>query len=137
MNGRQILLRDVAEKIIYWIDKFKQVGDVAVNFDSVHASLSWAGIRLLLEVRFITSKQIIYQDFVLSRLTFKKMIMAESQQMKALLDGVERMTCLINRCRIYEFLHLQHEQVEQEELKQAISSLRSSLLNFSRSFNSR
>lgn len=50
MNGRQIILRDVAEKIIVWIDRFKQVGDIAVNFDPVHASLPWAGIRFLLEV---------------------------------------------------------------------------------------
>lgn len=51
LNGRQIVLRDVAEKIIVWVDKFKQVGDIAVNFDPVHASLPWAGIRFLLEVR--------------------------------------------------------------------------------------
>lgn len=51
LNGRQIVLRDVAEKIIVWVDKFKQVGDIAVNFDPVHASLPWAGIRFFLEVR--------------------------------------------------------------------------------------
>lgn len=50
VNGRRIILRDVAEKIIFWIDKFKQIGDIAVNFDPVHASLPWAGIRFLLEV---------------------------------------------------------------------------------------
>ena len=50
LNGRKIILRDVAEKIIFWIDKFKQIGDIAVNFDQVHASLPWAGIRFLLEV---------------------------------------------------------------------------------------
>lgn len=50
VNGRKIVLRDVAQKIIIWIDKFKQIGDIAVNFDPVHASLPWAGIRLLLEV---------------------------------------------------------------------------------------
>lgn len=50
LNGRQIILRDLAEKIIVWIDKFKQIGDVAVNFDPVHASLPWAGIRFLFEV---------------------------------------------------------------------------------------
>ena len=49
-NGRQIILRDVAEKIVVWIDKFKQIGDIAVNFDPVHASLPWAGVRFLLEV---------------------------------------------------------------------------------------
>ena len=50
LNGRQIILRDVAEKIIVWINKFKQIGDIAVNFDPVHASLPWAGMRFLLEV---------------------------------------------------------------------------------------
>ena len=50
LNGRTIILRDIAEKIIFWIDKFKQIGDIAVNFDQVHASLPWAGVRFLLEV---------------------------------------------------------------------------------------
>ena len=52
LNGRQIILRDVAEKIVVWIDKFKQIGDIAVNFDPVHASLPWAGVRFLLEVDY-------------------------------------------------------------------------------------
>ena len=50
LNGQQIILRDIAQRIIVWVDKFKQIGDVAVNFDPVHASLPWAGIRFLLEV---------------------------------------------------------------------------------------
>ena len=44
------MLRDVAEKIVHWVNKFKEIGDVAVNFDPVHASLPWAGVRFLLEV---------------------------------------------------------------------------------------
>lgn len=51
LHGRQIILRDLAEKVIIWIDKFKQVGDIAVSFDPVHAALPWAGVRVLLEVR--------------------------------------------------------------------------------------
>lgn len=51
LYGRQIILRDVAQKIIVWINKFKEIGDIAVNFDPVHASLPWAGIRFFLEVR--------------------------------------------------------------------------------------
>jgi hypothetical protein len=51
LHGRQIILRDVAQKIIVWISKFKEVGDVAANFDPVHLSLPWAGIRFLLQVR--------------------------------------------------------------------------------------
>lgn len=52
-QGKEIILRDVAEKIVVWLDKFKAVGDVVVNFDPVHAGLPWAGVRFLLQV-FIT-----------------------------------------------------------------------------------
>lgn len=50
LKGRQIILRDVAEKIVVWVDKFKQIGDIIVNFDPVHAALPWVGLRFLLEV---------------------------------------------------------------------------------------
>jgi hypothetical protein len=43
-------LQDEADKVILWLDRFKQVGDIAVNADQIHAGLPWAGIRLLLEV---------------------------------------------------------------------------------------
>ena len=56
LNGRQIILRDVAEKIIVWIDKCKQIGDIAVNFGPVYASLPWAVMRFLLEVRLMITK---------------------------------------------------------------------------------
>jgi hypothetical protein len=48
-RGRDIILRDKAAKALAWLDRFKQVGDVAVKFDPHHAALPWAGVRLLLE----------------------------------------------------------------------------------------
>ena len=45
-----IRLWDEADKVILWLDRFKQVGDIVVNADPIHAGLPWAGIRLLLEV---------------------------------------------------------------------------------------
>lgn len=51
-HGRNLILRDVFGKIVVWIQKFKEIGDVAVQYDPVHASLPWAGVRLLLEVRW-------------------------------------------------------------------------------------
>jgi hypothetical protein len=45
-----VFARDLFAKIVRWIEHFKQVGDVAVQYDPVHASLPWAGIRFLLEV---------------------------------------------------------------------------------------
>lgn len=62
LNGHQIVLREVAEKIIFWIDKFKEIGDIAVNFDPVHASLPWAGMRFLLEVGSIMTLKEIKAD---------------------------------------------------------------------------
>jgi hypothetical protein len=49
--GRHTLkLQDEADKVMLWLDRFKQVGDIAVNADPIHAGLPWAGIRLLLQV---------------------------------------------------------------------------------------
>jgi hypothetical protein len=49
-QGREIILRDVVEKIVVWLDKFKAIGDVAANADPLHAGLPWAGVRFLLQV---------------------------------------------------------------------------------------
>lgn len=51
-RGQEIILRDVAEKVIVYLNKFKAIGDVAVNFDPVHAALPWAGVRFLIQVLF-------------------------------------------------------------------------------------
>jgi hypothetical protein len=50
--GRHVTLRDEADKILAFLDKFKAAGDVAVNSDPIHAGIPWAGIRMLLEVKF-------------------------------------------------------------------------------------
>ena len=49
-NGEEVILRDLIEKIIVWLEKFKAVGDVAMQYDPGHASLPWAGVRFLLQV---------------------------------------------------------------------------------------
>jgi len=43
------VVRDLADKILSWVEKFKEVGDIAVQYDPGHAALPWAGIRLLLQ----------------------------------------------------------------------------------------
>ena len=49
-RGEEVVLRDVGMKILRWIDKFKQIGDIIIQFDPVHAALPWAGFRFLLQV---------------------------------------------------------------------------------------
>lgn len=56
-SGERIILRDVCEKVIVWVDKFKQVGDAAVQYDPGHAALPWAGVRFILQVRCASQHQ--------------------------------------------------------------------------------
>ena len=49
-KGEEIVMRDIGMKILHWIDRFKQIGDIIVQYDPGHAALPWAGFRFLLKV---------------------------------------------------------------------------------------
>lgn len=50
-NGdREVVIRDQLEKVAVWVNKFKETGDVAVQYDPGHASLPWAAVRFILQV---------------------------------------------------------------------------------------
>ena len=48
-KGEEIVMGDIGMKILRWIDRFKQIGDI-VQYDPGHAALPWAGFRFLLKV---------------------------------------------------------------------------------------
>ncbi|KJX98386.1 hypothetical protein TI39_contig414g00007 [Zymoseptoria brevis] len=43
-------IRDVLEKMSKWVKRFVKVGDTIVQYDTAHAALPWAGVRLILQV---------------------------------------------------------------------------------------
>jgi hypothetical protein len=49
-NGEIIILRDVVEKIIVWVEKFIAIGDAAMQYDPGHAAPAWAAFRSVLQV---------------------------------------------------------------------------------------
>lgn len=49
-NGEDVILRDLFEKMAKWVNKFKEFGDIAVQYDPAHAALPWACVRFLLQV---------------------------------------------------------------------------------------
>jgi len=49
-RGDDIVLGHIGMKILHWVDKFKEIGDIIMQFDPVHAALPWAGFRYLLKV---------------------------------------------------------------------------------------
>jgi hypothetical protein len=49
-NGDVIIIRDLCDKTLAWVNKFKEVGDAVAQFDPVHISLPWAGVRFFIQV---------------------------------------------------------------------------------------
>ncbi|KAF8861649.1 hypothetical protein BDZ45DRAFT_586659, partial [Acephala macrosclerotiorum] len=81
-RGRNIILRDVVGKVIFWLKTFKEVGDIVVNYDPVHAALPWAGVRFLLQAAI-----------------------GEHEQMGDVILSTEKLSYLISRGAIYERLY--------------------------------
>lgn len=81
-DGKVVILRDLFEKIAVWIQKFKDVGDIAIQYDPAHAALPWAAIRFLLS-----------------------MAIEDVQSFGAMTEGVEKVAMLITRCEVLEQLY--------------------------------
>ncbi|KAL9049231.1 MAG: hypothetical protein Q9162_007326 [Coniocarpon cinnabarinum] len=77
-RGKTVQLSDAVDNVIAFLDRFKPVGDVAVNADPIHACLPWAGIRLILEVA-----------------------VSERHQMAALVIGLHTSLYILNRLKVY------------------------------------
>ena len=106
LRGEEIVLRDVGMKILHWVDMFKQIGDIIVQYDPVHAALPWAGFRFLLQV--CVSKQ---------------------ENVDAILVGLEKTACLIDRCAIYESL-CTDDSAASKNLEKSILRLYTAILKF-------
>jgi hypothetical protein len=50
IKGNEVVVRDLFEKTLGWVQKFAAIGDTAVQYDPVNAALPWAGFRLILQV---------------------------------------------------------------------------------------
>ena len=48
-DGQKVVLWDVVNKIVIWVNKFKEVGDVVIQYDAGHAALPWDAIRFLIQ----------------------------------------------------------------------------------------
>ncbi|KAI4086596.1 MAG: hypothetical protein LQ339_009019 [Xanthoria mediterranea] len=126
-GGRSITLKDEAEKIVGWLDRFKAVGDIAANADPVHAGLPWAGIRLLLEARPDPLDVSCWRDFthILQAAT------SERNQMAALLAGCETSLYMANRLKAYmDFLRTLPTTLTRTNFERAVIELYAHILRF-------
>jgi len=49
-GDKEINVREKAEGFLSCLNKFKEIGDIVMQYDPVHAALPWAGVRFILMV---------------------------------------------------------------------------------------
>ncbi|KAI1388967.1 uncharacterized protein F4822DRAFT_263886 [Hypoxylon trugodes] len=112
IGSKTYVVRDLASKIIVWLNRLKEVGDVAVSFDPTHAALPWAAFRFLLQA-----------------------VTINNEHAGKLLIGLERITSLCLRCRIHHQLYLSEKRPALSDnvtgpLKTSIITLFKEILSF-------
>ena len=104
----EIDIRAKFSQIVSWVQKFIEVGDVAVNYDPGHAALPWAALRLVLQV----------------------MVNNTSRAAKYI-EGVEQVAFYIYDSAVRENLYLVMESCEDcSDLRNHILGLYASILRF-------
>ena len=51
LGDKKVDVREKVEGFANCLNKFKEIGDIVVQYDPVHAALPWAGVRFILMVR--------------------------------------------------------------------------------------
>ena len=99
-RGDSIILRDVFEKLIKWVQKFKEIGDIVVQYDPGHATLPWAAVRFLLQLSI-----------------------NDVQTFGAMAEGLEVCSQSITRGSIIEALYLRETSPAKDNLQVALVRL--------------
>ncbi|KAF3264142.1 hypothetical protein TWF217_003297 [Orbilia oligospora] len=107
IGERKIILRDISEKIIVWLKTFKEVGDIAVQYDPVHAALPWAGVRFMLQ-----------------------MAISNSEARDAILIGTEQVIWMIGRYAAHEKMYLGFNLEFEESLKKSLVNFYGTIIQF-------
>ncbi|THZ69885.1 hypothetical protein D6C85_06363 [Aureobasidium pullulans] len=106
-GGREIILRDVCGKLLSWVDQFLSVVDVIVQYDPVHSSLPWAGIRLFLQISLNDVK------------TFEAMI-----------EGLEITARVVAQYSLVEILYLKGHTEAKKQLQGQVTILYAAVLRY-------
>ena len=104
-SGETVIIRDVLEKFLRWIDMFKGIGDVAIQYDPTHATLPWAGIRLILQIA-----------------------LNDTNKMSLVMEDLTWISELICRYTILEALYIYDSSAAHEALQRALVKLYSKIL---------
>ncbi|THX26150.1 hypothetical protein D6D12_06376 [Aureobasidium pullulans] len=107
IGGREIVLRDLCGKLLSWVNQFLSVVDVIAQYDPVHSSLPWAGIRLFLQISLKDIK------------TFEAMI-----------EGLEITARVVAQYSLVEILYLKDHTEAQKQLQGQVTILYAAVLRY-------
>ena len=123
-NGQTVILRDVVEKIIVWVEKFIAVGDAAFQYDPVHAAPAWAAFRFVLQVRTVAlTKRIVRVDSRKAAVNDKK-VFGET------ITNLEAVSHLITRYAILEELYLHRHSAARVKVEDMVIRLYAEVLTY-------
>jgi len=124
--GESVKIHDVLGKIVGWVNKFKEIGDVAVQYDPVHASLPWAAIRFFLQVS-CTKSFAAYDTSLTSNI---QMAVNDCQTFGDMADGIERVSNVVATYAELETRVLLRKSALTRQLTIALIKLYKSVLQF-------
>jgi hypothetical protein len=104
-NGRELIIRDVLDKIVGFLDKFVAVGDAAVQYDPTHASLPWSGVRFLLRAA-----------------------VSDQHAFGGTIESLETVSRLITQYAIFEHLYYSKPSSIRSEMEAALVALYAEIL---------
>ncbi|KAI5818511.1 hypothetical protein BZA77DRAFT_342894 [Pyronema omphalodes] len=95
------------ESLLNWMDRLTDISDIVVQVDPLHVALTWAAVRLLL-----------------------KLCVDQRKSLDAILDGLDIISDLINRCTFYKFGYLREDSDASKNLKKSMLLLYIEILKF-------
>ncbi|KAH0537657.1 hypothetical protein FGG08_005570 [Glutinoglossum americanum] len=124
-SSSTIKIHDIFAKITKWIEKFIEVGDVAVQYDPGHAALPWAAVRFILKVS-CDSRYLLAMALGLTA----QVSVNDVQKFAVVLEGVEVISNLLVQYDIYTTLYLHDKAKATDEMRRCMVELYMSVLSF-------
>lgn len=123
-NGETIILRDVIEKIIGWVEKFIAVGDTAVQYDPAHAAPAWTAFRFVLQAK---TTMLFYSEWLANS---RQVVVNDKKTFGETIENLEAVSHLITRYAILEELYLQRISRARDKLEEMVVRLYAEILTF-------
>ena len=92
-DGTVIVLRDLFNKMVKWLNKLQKIEDFVAQLDSVHLALPWACIKFFLQVEYPSVRH------AMGLIEGKQASAGDSEMLSAVYGGIEMTTVMTKEPR--------------------------------------